>query len=443
MSGRRRERVAATELRLRDAFAAAAETVDPGSIPGPPWPAAFLGLDPARRPSARAGWPGSGRRARWSRLPPGGPRAPWLRDQVLAPLAAAMAVTVIAVTMTAIVPKFLPGHQPPSPGGSTAVRSYDRALGGAGPRYFVGIRRPRQGVLATASLEVYSAISGHTVARLKPPGQGRSFQAVATFGSDRTFVAAASTRPGAKACTTWFYRFSLGSGGRPVNLAQLSAWTVPGVVTGVSALAASADGKMVAYSTRACATPLPVLRLGVINVSSGRGTAWTTRSTPRSLSLSPNGALLSFLASPGTSPARDPHADAAWVVPTSAPPGPLSRHYRKAVRLPGAVSAAALSATQLSSDESLLFAITGHGPPNEPVASTVAGYDARLGTLVVPVRALAAGSISHVGLSVSVSGRFALVYLLQPGSVQELNLAGGQLRTVPVAAADGLLAAAW
>jgi hypothetical protein len=357
-------------------------------------------------------------------------------------MAAAMAVAVIAVTMTAIVPKFLPGHQRPAPGGSTAVRGYDHALGGSGPRYFVGIRRPRQGVLATASLEVYSAISGQTVARLKPPGRGRSFQAVATFGSDRTFVAAASPAPGAKACTTWFYRFSLGSGGRPVNLAQLSGWTVPGVVAGDSALAASADGKMVAYATRDCAAPL-ALRLGVINVSSGRGSAWTTRSTPRSLSLSPNGSLLSFVASPGNSPAHDPRADAAWVVPTTAPPGPLSRRYRKELRPPAAVSAAALSATQLSADESLLFAITGHGPPNGITASTVAGYDARLGTLVVRVRALTAGTIAHVGLSVSVSGRFALVYLLRPGSVQELNLAGGQLRTVPVAAADGLLAAAW
>ena len=64
-------------------------------------------------------------------------------------------------------------------------------------------------------------------------------------------------------------------------------------------------------------------------------------------------------------------------------------------------------------------------------------------TRAVRVRALAAGSISEAGLSVSVSGRFALVYLLRRGSVQELNLAGGQLRTVPVAAAGSLLAAAW
>jgi hypothetical protein len=432
MSRRREESVIATELRLRDAFTAAAETVDPGSIPGPPWPAAYLARARARRPSRRAPWARPGRP--WA----GRPGGPWLRDQVLVPLAAAMAVTVIAVTMTAIVPRLLAGHQRARPGGSTAVRSYDRALGGSGPRYFVGIRRPRQGVLAAAGLEVYSAISGHTVARLRPPGRDRWFQAVATFGSDRTFVAAASPAPGAKVCTTWFYRFSLGSGGRPVNMAPLSAWTVPGVVAGDSALAASANGKMVAYATRDCATQVPALRLGVIDVSSGKGTAWTTRSTPRDLSLSPNGALLSFLAAPATGPGHDPRPAAAWMVRTSAPPGPLARRNRKAVRLPGAVSA-----TELSAAGSVLFAITGHGPPNEATASAIAGYDVRLGTLVTPVRELAAGRVSQPGLSVSVSGRFALVYLLRPGVVQELNLAGGQLRTVPVVAADSLLAAAW
>jgi hypothetical protein len=42
-----------------------------------------------------------------------------------------------------------------------------------------------------------------------------------------------------------------------------------------------------------------------------------------------------------------------------------------------------------------------------------------------------------------VSGRFALVYPLRPGRVQELNLATGQQRSVPVAAADTPVGAAW
>jgi hypothetical protein len=340
--------------------------------------------------------------------------------------------------MTVVLPKFLAGHRPAGSGGITRVHRYDRALGGTGPRYFVGIRQPREGVPAVAGLEVYSAITGRAVARLTPPARGRRFQAVATFGSDRTFVAAASPGPGAKACSTWFYRFSLGSGGRPVGLAQLQAWTVPGVVTGNSALAASANGHVVAYATQDCATPVPAVRLGVIDVASGKGTAWTTRSTLRDLSLSANGALLSFVAGPGTGPAYDPRADAAWIVRTSAPPGPLARRYRKALQVPGGVPAAALSA-----DGSLLFAITGHGPPNGLDAGTVAGYGAGTGTLVVRLRVLAAGNVSQAGLSVSVSGRFALVYLLRPGSVQELNLVTGQLRTVPVAAADSPLGAVW
>src|SRR5206468_1631527 len=84
--------------------------------------------------------------------------------------------------------------------------------------------------------------------------------AVATLGSDRTFVAAASWEAGAARCSTWFYRFSLGSGGRPENLARLSSWAVPGVVTDSSALAASANGQVVAYATQDCTTQVPAVR---------------------------------------------------------------------------------------------------------------------------------------------------------------------------------------
>ncbi len=433
MTGRRGASVATTEQWLRDAFTAAGETVAPGSIRGLPRPAGRPAGRPGGAPGRRlAGRPGHGRAWRWP------VRAPWLREQVLVPLAAATAVTLIAVTMTVVVPKVLAGRHPAPSGGVTGVQRYDRALGGAGPRYFVGIRQLGEGSAAAAGLQVYSAITGRAVASLKPPGRGRWFQAVATFGSDGTFVAAASPRPGTNRCSTSFYRFSLGSGGRPVNVAQLSAWTVPGVVTGNSALAASANGRMVAYATQDCAAPIPAVRLGVIDVASGRSTAWTTRSKPRDLSLSANGALLSFVANPGTASAYTPRADAAWIVRTSSPPGPLTRWYRKALHPPGGVPAAALSP-----DGSLLFAVTGTGRPNGPGAGTIAGYDAATGTLVLLVRVLGAGNLYPAGLSVTVSGHFALVYLLRQRSVRELNLVTRQLRTVPVAAADSPVGAVW
>ena len=198
-----------------------------------------------------------------------------------------------------------------------------------------------------------------------------------------------------------------------MNLAHLSAWSVPGVVTGSSALAASANGKVVAYATQDCTAPLPAVRLGVLDVASGKSTAWTTRSKPRDLSLSANGALLSFVAKPGTTSAHAPSADAAWIVRTSSPPGPVARWYRKVLHPPGGVPAAALSP-----DGSLLFAITGTGPLYGFDAGTVAGYDTAAGTLVLLVHVLKARSLSPAGLSVTVSGHFALVYLLHPRSVQ-------------------------
>ena len=100
-----------------------------------------------------------------------------------------------------------------------------------------------------------------------------------------------------------------------------------------------------------------------------------------------------------------------------------------------------MPAAALSADGSVLFAVTG--PPNGLVAGKVAGYDVATGTPILPVHALAGRTVAPASLSVAVSGRFALVRLPQPGGVQELNLVSRQLRTVPVAAADGLAGAVW
>jgi hypothetical protein len=72
----------------------------------------------------------------------------------------------------------------------------------------------------------------------------------------------------------------------------------------------------------------------------------------------------------------------------------------------------------------------------------VAGYDVATGGRVRPSRVLGGGAGPR-GIAVAVSGRFALVYPSRPGRVQELNLATGQQRSVPVAAADTPVGAAW
>jgi len=352
-------------------------------------------------------------------------------------LAAATAVALVAVTMTVIAPKLLAGwHQAAAAGGTQAER-YARALGGPAPRYFVGVRLQGRGDSLAAFLSVYSAVSGQVVASFRPPGRGRWFRAVATLGSDRTFVAAAGPGTGAPGCHTWFYRFSISSRGQPVNVAELPAGA-PGVVADSTALAASADGQMVAYATQACTTTL-ASRVGVIHLATGKVTAWTARSKPRSLSLSANGSLLSFVASRGVKPtgAGAAGVDAAWIVRTDARPGPVASRYQFAPLPPRKVLAAALGPSGR-----VLFAITADGPPNRRGGGAVVVYNAGTGSQMLRVRALA-GWAGQPGISTAVSGRFALVYLLRPGRIQELNTATGQQRSVPVAAADTPVGAAW
>jgi hypothetical protein len=414
--------LAATELRLRDAFTAAGQAVTPDSIRSLP------------APQGRPAWPPRSARERaW-----GAPRrGPWLRDQVLVPLAAVTALALVAVAVTVIAPRFLAGGHRAATAGAAPAQQNDRALGGPAPRYFVGVRLLGKGEPLAALLSVYSAASGRIVASLRPPGRGRWFRAVATLGSGRTFVAAAGPGTGAYRCHTWFYRFSISSSGQPVNVAELAAGA-PGVVTDSTALAASADGQMIAYATQACASPAS--RVGVIHLATRKVTAWTVpRSKPRSLSLSADGSLLSIVSGSGGGPAeaRARGAGAAWILRTDDQPGPLARRYRKVPLPPGGVLAAALSPSG-----TVLYAITANGPPNWHSLGKLAGYDVTTGARVRPSRVLG-GGVGPRGLAVAASGRFALVYPLRSDRVQELNLATGQQRSVPVAAPDTPAGAAW
>src|SRR5262252_6913528 len=89
------------EQRLRDAFAAAAETVAPHSIVDLPRP-----VDRRRRAVHRglARWQHCRRPGGWDRQL----RPPRFYEQALIPLAAAAAVTLIATAMTVVVPKAFP-----------------------------------------------------------------------------------------------------------------------------------------------------------------------------------------------------------------------------------------------------------------------------------------------------------------------------------------------
>ena len=427
--------VAAVEQRLREAFMAAAQTVAADSIRDLPGTAGQPG-------DARDGGALFLRETRPDRTAPWRDGAsewpPRFRERVLIPLAPAAAVTLITVTMTVIVPALTAGGRSVPPAAGADVQRYHQALGGAAPAFFVGIRQPRTKVpRPAATLAVYSAVSGKVVARLSPPGPGRWFQAVAALGSDGSFVAAASPGRGQNRCHTWLYRFSLGPLGRPGAVQPLAVPEVAGEIAYNSSLAASADGRVVAYATRNCTNGFAG-QVGVIHLATRKVTNWGTVFpwAPRNLSLFANGAVLSIAGNPtsaGRAPA--PGSGAAWTLRTRSAPGPLAGQYQRVLAAKGGVQAAVLSPTA-----SLLFALTVTTAGR--AAEELSAYDTATGRMVRLVRQLASGTYPP-GLSADVSGRFALVYMLRLGVVQELNLASGQVRTVHVTPAASPLTAAW
>jgi hypothetical protein len=444
--------VSITEQRLRDAFAVAAQTVTPATIRFP-----RPNEGPAHRCSGRLAERRDRRRS-WERRW----RLPRLYEQVLIPLAAAVAVAAVATVLSMVMPKVFSAapHGPdaaPRLSAAHVVRSTEMAAGYAGrrlphgdtPRYFVGIRQLPEATAVTAtSLAVYSAINGRQVATVAQPTRGRYYRAVATLGSDKTFVVAAIPTRNTD-CHTWFYRFSLGPQGRPTAARPLSVPEVTGQVADSSQLATSANGGVLAYSASMCQANVAD-DVGVIHLGTGKITTWSSGSTasPRNLSLSADGALLSFVgdqvSSSGTgtvttsgtgiasgSGSATEDTGVVWTLATNAPPGPVASHYSRTLYFGEGVQTAELSPTG-----EILFAMPVGALPR------VNAYDTATGKLIGVVRSVARSS-DPPSLSADTSGQYLLVSRIHVRFVQELNLVTRQLRTVPMASAASPLAAAW
>ena len=448
--------VSITEQRLRDAFAAAAETVAPHSVRDLTRPADWPGRVPHR---GRARWRHCRRPRGWDRQL----RPPRFYEQALIPLAAAAAVTLIATAMTVVVPKAFPaapaahssahparigtesGHPLALAPASTLATGYPRHRlpRGAAPRYFVGIRQlsvptlSRQ-VFAT-TLAVFSSVTGRAVASIGQPARGRYYQAVAALGSDQTFVAAAVPTSGAD-CSTWFYRFSLGPHGQLTGWRPLSVPKVTGEVRYNNALTASANGNVIAYSASMCTRHF-ASQVGVIRLDTRTVCTWPTLwpAMPRTLSLSANGGILGFVGNPSSgSTGGSPADDAAWTLRTSATPGPLARHYQRVLRAPGGVRSVMLSPTG-----AIMFAMIASDPRSRAVSNSyVNAYDVATGKLLGLVQTVRYAS-DNPGFSSATSGQYVLVYPPYRTFFQELDLVTGRLVTVSVPQQGVPFAAAW
>jgi hypothetical protein len=441
------QRLRETEQLLREAFAAAALSITPTTIRVP------RADDRPERCWSRWLPMVRNRRRSWDRRL----RLPRLYEQVLIPLAAAAAITVVATAMTVVVPKAISaardshggihqvhlGSAVPRPAhvahASELAAGYPghRLPSGSTPRYFVGIRQLSAATATSTAtaLAVYSAASGRVVASLVQPGRGRYYQAVTALGSDQTFVAAAIPARGPD-CHTWFYRFSLGSQGRPTGWAPLSVPEVTGEIRYNNALAASGDGNVLAYSASTC-TQNSSSQVGVIHLDTRKVRTWPTLwpAVPRNLSLSANGTLLSFVGNPSNGTKNDSQEqDAVWALRTNAAPGPVASRYRKVLHAPGGVQSAMLSPTG-----AITFAMTNK-PRRPTVSQNVIAYDTATGQslgLVQAVRYLTDGP----GFTPDASGQYVLVYPGNAPLIQEVNLTTRRLMTVSVPAVP--IAAAW
>jgi hypothetical protein len=215
------------EERIRAAARAAADTVAPDSVPPLELPAArSRRLGRRRRPRRPAGAASPA----WN---------PWAAR--LAPVAAALAVTAIVITVVEVSPAphqggpaFSPSTaaQPDVPLGPP-VSAYVRS--GQVPPYFV--------TLAPSGAAVHLTVSGATLATIRPAPPGGRVVAVTSAGDDRTFVLAEQGRDH-KAVA--FYKFQLGSSGRPGALARLPMSVAAGKT--MTGLALSPDGSRLAVA---------------------------------------------------------------------------------------------------------------------------------------------------------------------------------------------------
>ncbi len=151
-------------------------------------------------------------------------------------------------------------------------------------------------------LEVMRTATGHVTGQVSTPA-GQIFSRVAGDGSDRTFYVATQQADLTAACRAYFYRFSLSAAGQPSALTPLPGSGQAGLPT---ALAASADGRKLAFSLTYCAnggaTKIPLSQasgyIGMLDTARGKVTRyWTfalSEDYATAMALTPTGRLLAF-----------------------------------------------------------------------------------------------------------------------------------------------------
>jgi hypothetical protein len=263
------------EDRLREAYLAAAELVREEAVPA---------QAPARRAvSKRKAASASGARS-W----------PTRRAWGIAPIVAAAAAAAIAVTVGVVVPHALSGQHARAQAHSPHHAAAHPAAASGLPEFIV--------VSTSTGLEVVQTATGHVTGQVSTPA-GQIFARIAGDGSDRTFYVAAQQANVMGTCRAYFYKFSLSAAGQASALTPLLGSGQAGLPT---ALAASADGRKLAFSITDCArggaTKIPPSQangyIGMLDTASGKITRhWTFvlgEDYATDMALSPDGNLAAF-----------------------------------------------------------------------------------------------------------------------------------------------------
>jgi len=337
--------VTGLEEQLREAYREAGETVRPETV---------------RDLSERAGRPVRN---------PRGARRGRRTTRVLAPLAAAACVAAVAVIASSVIPHLTGSrsHRAHHPGTARhARRSVSSAL--AAPPEFMILNNG-------SNLTVVATATGHVTGRVAVPS-GQTFDEVAGTAGDRVFYAATELRSQGS-CHTVFYRIGLSTTGKPLAPAPLTVPQMRGLPT---ALAASADGGLLAYSVVGCAgntsgyipASQAVGHIGLIDVASGSVTRqWSytlSEDYPSDLSLSATGSMLGYSIYRYAASYSAPSFQVGRVLATRARPGPDYLRSRVIIRIPAGAQAG-IGSTALSTSGALMYAITSGA------RQTLAAYD--------------------------------------------------------------------
>jgi len=376
--------VTTIEDRLRDAYRAAAETIQPETIPDLPG-----GVRPARSRRARA----------------------------LIPLAAAAAVTAIVTALAVASPLI---------GSRNGHRAGTPALPPGVPRFYVEARA----YSTESALQVYQTVTGKVVAIIKPPSGMYFDNQVVASARDHTFVTAASPGSGLgspKRCVTQFYSFQLNDAGQPGPLIPLHI-TVPGEEVGrANTISVTPDGRRIAYATDFGYCPglarVPA-EVGVISVPTRQVRFWTLgqQDIPAvfGVALSADGSQLAITRFAQLNSHSRSLTFAAQILPTSAPPGPVDQLGR--VVFPSAFWVA------LNADGRLLYAC-------HPAPGRRGGVAYEVYSIASGQRQVIASFPSHAsalcGASLDPSGRYLLIQLIPSDRLVVVDLRTRQRRYLP------------